>query len=191
MPEINPHGLPDFAVLQAVTIWYRDTPMTRLLAFLSQTSVLCGTFFLTVFLTLLFLLGMWAWDFELIDEMFRREQIEAHLSALSPKQRSAHAWITGTVDVVYPFAYAGFFAGMAARAFGRYGAWLAAPSLLVVPADLIEGVSQIMLMKGQTAFIEVKLVATPTKLVLFGLGAVFTVVAALVLLWKTLVKAEP
>lgn len=147
--------------------------------YLSKTRTLWVTFALTLGLTLAFGVVMKIWNFGIIDEMYHAEQIRAHIEAMSPKQRIVHAWMTGTLDVAYPFAYGALFIGVAVKVFGRYGLWLALPSIGVIPADLIEGFSQIMLLTGHENFMAVKLIATPIKLVLW-LSGLFIAIAGLI-----------
>lgn len=138
-----------------------------MLTYLSRPKTLWILFFATLVMTLAFGLVMYIWEFGIIDEMYNAEHIRAHIEAMTPKQRKVHAWMTATLDVAYPFAYGGFFIGVALKAFKRAGLWLALPAMLVIPADLIEGVSQVFLLTGHEGFMPVKLIATPTKLILY------------------------
>ena len=150
---------------------------------LSKTKTLWITFILTLVLTACFGLVMHIWQFGIIDEMFVADDIRAHILAMSQTQRTVHAWMTGSLDVAYPFAYGGFFIGIAIRYFGKYGIYLVVPSLLCIIADLSEGVAQIMLLTGHEAWMGVKLIATPIKLSLFIMGALIAL-AGLVLALK-------
>jgi len=147
----------------------------KIFSFLSQTRTLYFSFSLTLILTIIFGIVMHVGEFGIIDEMFVAEDILAHIDAMSPRQRAIHAWLTGTVDVLYPFAYGAFYVGIAIKYFERYGIWLAIPSLFVIPADLVEGLSQVMILSGHEAFIDLKLIATPVKLVLYIFGLCVTV----------------
>ena len=138
---------------------------------LSKTKTLWITFILTLVLTACFGFVMHIRQFGIIDEVFVEDDIRVHISAMSQTQRTVHAWMTGTLDVAYPFAYGGFFIGIAIRYFSKYGIYLAVPSLLCIIADLSEGVAQIMLLMGHEASMGVKLIATPIKFSLFITGA--------------------
>ena len=151
----------------------------KILNFLAQTKILWCTFSMTLCLTIIFGIVMHFEGFGIIDEMFIADDIRKHIDAMSPRQRSIHAWLTGTIDVLYPFAYGAFFVGVAIKCFGRYGVLLAIPSILVIPADLTEGLSQIMLLNGQDAFMDLKLIATPIKLVLHIFGLCITILGLL------------
>ncbi len=145
-----------------------------MLSYLSKTKTLWATFALTLILTLSFGLVMFIWQFGIIDEMYIAEDIREHIEGMTKQQRTVHAWMTGTLDVAYPFAYGAFFIGIALRYFGRFGIYLAIPSLLCIPADLTEGLAQIMLLTGHEGWMTVKLIATPIKLALFITGLLIT-----------------
>ena len=130
---------------------------------------LWAAFFVFIILNLVFLGVMSAFDFTIVDEMWRPAAILAHVNALSPLQRSAHAWLTGTVDVLYPLAYAALFGGLALKAFPTRR-WLALPIVLCVPADLAEGLAQVMILTGSEGWVALKATATPIKLLLFVAG---------------------
>jgi len=153
--------------------------MVRLFNFLSQTKTLWVTFTAALILTLCFGLIMHIWEFGIIDEMYAPEKIIAHIEAMTPLQRRVHAVMTGTIDVLYPFAYGSFFIGMAKRYFVKYGTWLALPSLLVIPADLAEGITQIFLLNGHYDFADLKAIFTPLKLGLYFAGVAITILAIL------------
>jgi len=119
---------------------------------------------------------MLVWQFGIIDEMYVAEDIRMHIKEMTETQRTVHAWMTGTLDVAYPFVYGAFFAGVALRFFGRFGMYLALPSLLCIPADLTEGLAQVMLLTGQEEWMAVKTTATPIKLVLYISGLLITMV---------------
>lgn len=143
---------------------------------LSNTKVLWASFVLTLILTLGFGVIMYIWQFGIIDEMYIAEDIGAHLQTMTEQQRTVHAWMTGTLDVAYPFAYGAFFIGIALRYFGRFGIYLALPSLLCIPADLTEGLAQVMILTGHEGWMTLKTIATPIKLVLYITGLLITLV---------------
>ena len=142
---------------------------------------LWAAFFVFLALNLVFLAVMRIYGFTIIDEMWQPATILAHVEALSPEQRRAHAWLTGTADVAYPLAYAAWLGGLAVAAFPARR-WLALPILLCVPADLIEGLSQMMILTGTPDWVSVKAVATPVKLVLFVTGCLIGLAAIVRLL---------
>lgn len=144
----------------------------------TNTKTLWALFWTTLALTLTFAVIMQIWQFELIDEMSDPEQIRAHVAGFSDTQKLVHAWMTATIDVAYPFAYGSLFIGMALRFFGRFGFWLALPSVLVIPVDLAEGYVQVMFMLGNDSLLHLKSVLTPLKLALFIPGAIIALIGA-------------
>ncbi len=147
--------------------------------FLTRSKTLWITFSLTLCLTLAFGVVISLGGFGLIDEMFVAQEVREHIAAMTPGQRSTHAWVTGTLDVAYPFAYSAFFLGVALKFFRRFRYWLALPSLLVVPVDLTEGFAQIMLLTGAEHTMGLKILATKIKLALFIPGLCITIVGLL------------
>mmetsp|Transcript_9804 Transcript_9804/g.11782 ORF Transcript_9804/g.11782 Transcript_9804/m.11782 type:complete len:166 (+) Transcript_9804:142-639(+) len=146
------------------------------LSFLSKTKTIWFTFSTTIFLTICFGIIMLVWDFVLIDEMYKADQIAEHIRNMTPTQRRVHMIMTATIDVLYPFAYASFFVGVALKAFpGVEGTFLSLPSILCVPTDLLEGYSQVMLLAGYNDYMSLKTRTTPIKLFLFTLGLVITI----------------
>ena len=149
---------------------------------LTSNRALWSSFALTLLMTALFGVVMAVWDFVIIDEMFRPDAIRAHVAEMSAEQRRVHAWMTGTLDVAYPFAYGAFLGGMVLRAFPAKR-WLLLPILVCIPADLVEGLSQVMILTGHDGWVAVKAVATPVKLAAYitAIGIALAGLAALVL----------
>lgn len=152
--------------------------------FLSTARTLWTSFILTVLMTAGFVVIMNIWSFMFIDEMYRPDEIKTYVDSLTPLQKSVHAWSTATLDVAYPFAYGGFFIGMAIRYFGRFGPWFAAPSIAVIPVDLVEGASQVLLLNGHDGMIALKAIVTPLKLGLYFAGLAIALAGAGVALFR-------
>ncbi|MEL8055552.1 MAG: hypothetical protein AAGK66_05320, partial [Pseudomonadota bacterium] len=91
-------------------------------------------------------------------------------------QRSAHAWMTATLDVAYPLTYGALFAGLTLRALKPV---FAIPAIAVIPTDLVEGFVQVLALNGNYELLWLKAFVTPAKLILFGAA----IVIALVALW--------
>ncbi len=144
---------------------------------LSRTRSIWVSFTITLILTLGFGLAMHVWQFLLIDEMYDADRISIHIDGMTATQKTVHIWLTSTLDVAYPFAYASFFIGLTIRVFPKYSAWLVIPSVLVVPVDLTEGFSQIMLLSGHSEMMQLKVLMTPLKLALFICGLIVAIVA--------------
>lgn len=150
---------------------------------LTRSKNLWMLFVLTLTLTLAFGVVMKIWDFQIIDEMYHAEQIRAHIEAMTPLQRRVHTWMTATLDVAYPLVYGGLFIGIILKAFTKFGRWLVLPAIFVMPVDLVEGVSQVLLLNGYDGAMEIKLVATPLKLLLFVAALVISLVGVGVM-WR-------
>lgn len=128
-------------------------------------------------MTVLFLLVMKIWDFHLIDETYAKDAILAQIEAMSDVQKYVHAITTATLDVIYPFAYGIFQAGMAFRYLGPWGKSIGLLSLVCIPVDLIEGFTQVMLLTGSLDYVGLKTLVTPIKLILYLPGLAFALVA--------------
>lgn len=145
---------------------------------LTNTKTLWALFWATLALTATFGVIMQVWQFELIDEMSDPAQIRTHVAEFNDAQKTAHIWMTATIDVAYPLAYGSFFMGMALRFFDRFGFWLALPSLLVIPVDLAEGYVQVMFLSGDDSLLHLKTILTPLKLGLFIPGSIIALIGA-------------
>lgn len=93
---------------------------------------------------------------------------EARLATMSASQRSAHLWVTLTLDIVYPFAYGGGLANLAARFAPRNKLLAAAPGLALILVDLIENLLIVLMLQGDIQVIAVKSLVTQAKWWLFG-----------------------
>lgn len=140
------------------------------------------------FLALTIGFGVWIqqYDLQIIDEISDPDQIRTVVAAMTPEQMSAHWWMTLVLDYFYPLAYGAFFAGLALRYFGAAGVWVAIPSMIVVPADIIENTIQLFILSGDFSLIGVKAIATPIKLVSFIVAALIALGALLFALYRRL-----
>jgi len=134
-----------------------------------QTIIWTGLAFLA--LTIAFGLWIQRFDLHIIDEISDPDQIRSVVAAMTPAQKSAHWWMTLSLDYFYPLAYGSFFAGIAFRYFGKNGLWLAVPALICVPADIVENTIQLFILSGDESLIWLKAIVTPIKLVTFIIGA--------------------
>ena len=130
----------------------------------------------TVVLTALFPVVAGHFGLTLLDAIADPTEARALIEGLTREQRQAHAWITGTLDVAYPLAYGALFLGAMLRFFPRRGPLLAIPVLIGVPADLLEGLVQILALTGQADWLAAKAVLTPVKGGAFVYGAVLALI---------------
>ncbi|NRB42164.1 MAG: hypothetical protein HRU20_27455 [Pseudomonadales bacterium] len=137
---------------------------------ISTPRILCITLTATVILTLVFPALAVLLDLTFIDTISDADQVREIIAAMTTEQRTAHAWITGTIDALYPLSYGLLFAGAAIKYFPRVGIYLAIPALLAIPVDLIEGLIQILALTGTADWLSVKAIITPIKTSLFLTG---------------------
>jgi hypothetical protein len=144
------------------------------------------------FLGLTIAFGIWIqrYDLQIIDEISDPDQIRAVVGAMTPEQVSAHWWMTLLLDYFYPLAYGAFFAGLALRYFPAVGVWLAVPSMIVVPADIIENTIQLMILSGDQSLIWVKTYVTPLKLVTFVIAALIALAAMGFAVYRRLMRSS-
>ncbi|NRB40842.1 MAG: hypothetical protein HRU20_20620 [Pseudomonadales bacterium] len=137
---------------------------------ISSPRILNITFTATVILTLVFFALTFLLDLTFIDPISDPDSVREIIAAMTAEQRTAHAWITATVDILYPLAYGLLFAGAAIKYFSRAGFYLALPALLAIPADLIEGLIQILALTAMADWLWLKAIVTPIKTTLFLTG---------------------
>ncbi|NNU16626.1 hypothetical protein HK107_09865 [Parvularcula sp. ZS-1/3] len=138
------------------------------------------SFILVALLSATFGIVMLLSGFTIIDEMQDAQKIRDHVEAMTERQRMTHAWLTATVDVLYPFVYASLFAGLSLRFLGKAGPFFAIIAALAIPADLVEGFAQVIILHGGFEVLPVKAVATPIKLPLSGTAGAASIVALLI-----------
>ncbi len=105
---------------------------------------------------------------------------QALLASMSEAQKLAHFRLTLWLDMLFPLAYGGLFAGLTLRYFQTYGKWLVLPALLVIPVDITENVIQLLALSGSESLLGVKALLTPTKFILFQLSAGLALISVLV-----------
>ena len=143
-----------------------------------KTSTLWLLFVLTLLMTISFsILSNWL-GISFVDGIADPEQVRQAIQNMTADQQRAHAWITATLDVAYPFAYGLLFAGASSKFFPRKGKYIAPFALFAVPVDLLEGVIQILALTGSADFLNAKAVVTPVKTVCFLYGLVATLAGA-------------
>ena len=155
-----------------------------MIKFLTQAKILWILFALLVLETLGFVAIMLTWDFHVIDEMSDPSKIKTHIQRMSETQRYVHTVMTATLDVAYPFTYGALLAGLALKVFRPI---FTAPSIMVIPVDLSEGVVQVLALRGHMEFLWLKAYLTPLKLSLF-VSAAMIAIYAVVKLWRARAK---
>lgn len=120
----------------------------------------------------------------MLDLVYDPARTHAVLAAMSADERSAHMIVTLTLDMVYPIAYGGALAGLAAR-LARCSpmAW-AAPALLLILVDLAENLLIVALLGGHEEVIAIKGLATVIKWWLFGFASLLCLGLAGAAIWS-------
>ncbi len=106
-------------------------------------------------------------DGAMLDMIFSGSAARERVSELTADQRLAHFWGTVINDTVFPFAYAGLFAGLAARfASGKRRAIVILPAFLAAAVDLLENWVQVLALSDAADILAAKTVLTPLKFAL-------------------------
>ena len=130
---------------------------------------------------------MQIWGFVVIDEISDPISVQHHIDAMSAAQRTVHAWMTATLDVLYPLTYGPLLMGVALSALSRAAAL---PALAVIPTDLTEGAIQVLALTGTSDWLWLKACITPLKRTLVSRAIVIALIA-LVINWRKMRKSTP
>ncbi len=144
------------------------------LEYLAGTRILWFSFIATIVCTVAFQVIAGHYGLVLLDTLSDPEESRAVIAAMSESQRSLHAWVTGTLDVVYPAVYGALFIGSAYRFYPSIGRFLAAPVVVLILVDLIEGLVQVLGLTGIVDWLDAKAILTPGKILLFYFGLLTT-----------------
>ncbi|PCJ22941.1 MAG: hypothetical protein COA96_12995 [SAR86 cluster bacterium] len=107
-----------------------------------------------------------------LDSVGPVSDVQALLASMTSEQKQSHFWMTLLLDMLFPLAYGGLFAGLALKHARRYGVLLAIPAIIVIPVDIVENIIQLLALKGSTGLLTLKSLLTPTKFFLFYTAAV-------------------
>ena len=146
---------------------------------LAANRLLWTFFVLTLLISLMFPLVADLWRLSLLDTISDPAKVREAIAMMSEDQRLAHSWITATLDVVYPIVYGIFFIGCAYAFYGRFGQFLAIPLVVLVAADLAEGLVQVFALNDWLDWVDAKAYLTPLKFALFLFGISMAVVGFL------------
>ena len=159
------------------------TTTTAQLDWISKTSTLTFLLLVTIALVACFSAFIPSTGGVILDNMGPVTEAQALLGSMSEAQKLAHFRITLWLDMAFPLAYGGLFAGLTLRNFKTYGKWLALPALLVIPVDIIENIIQLVALSGSEDLLGVKSLLTPTKFMLFNVAgsiSLFSIALAVV-----------
>lgn len=158
--------------------------MAKLLDFLSNTKTITACFILMVIIGVSFSYMPRLVGGELLDIQVNAAEAYARLSEMSSWHKSNHIWITLLLDSLYPLAYGGFLAGIAARFAKSWRTFAVVPAFATIIADFVENLVQVAALSGFENVLALKSVITPIK---FS-GFLFAAILALILLLIALVK---
>ena len=144
------------------------------LAKLGEPRTLWISFLATALMTVAFQIVARSFNLPLLDALSDPPLTRSTIETMTSTQRTLHAWMTGTLDVAYPLAYGAWFIGSAYCFFPRKAHLLAVPTLVLIGADLSEGVVQVLALTGIADWVDAKAILTPLKVALFVLGLVVT-----------------
>ena len=85
-----------------------------------------------------------------LDQEYLNQRVLFVLENMSALQVSIHIWVTMTLDVIFPLAYGFLFFGILLKNLEGQWRFLAVLPLILITADLTEGVFQIQLLKAET-----------------------------------------
>jgi len=142
---------------------------------IKHTPVLWALFLATAAISIGFIVWIPNLGGTILDSIAAVDEVQARLNAMSDVQKDSHFMMTLVLDMVFPLAYGGLFAGLALRFGGNAGIWLAIPALAVIPVDLFENTIQLLALKGSDGLLSVKAILTPVKSVLFLLAGLIAV----------------
>jgi hypothetical protein len=140
------------------------------LELIKKTSVLWGLFLATVVISIGFILWIPDVGGAILDRLTTVDEVHSLLTEMSDAQKESHFMMTLMLDMIFPIAYGGLFAGLALRFGGNAGIWLAIPALAVIPVDLFENTIQLFALTGSEGLLSVKAILTPVKVILFNLA---------------------
>lgn len=159
-------------------LWGTFLGMDRLIAILARGPVLVGLLVISIAVSVGFGLVDNGLGGPLLDLVAGREANEARLAAMSAAQKATHLRITLTLDLLYPMAYGGGLASLAARFAPRRKLLAAAPALALIVVDMFENVLIAAMLSGHDGVIALKTAATEAKWALFLLCCVIALALA-------------
>ena len=99
-----------------------------------------------------------------LDQEYLDQRVILILENMSVLQVSIHLWVTMTLDVIFPIAYGFLFFGILLSNLEGQCKFLAVLPLILIAADLTEGIFQIQLLQAETT--EMMIVSYKNKITL-------------------------
>ena len=155
--------------------------------YITRTSTLTFLFILAVAIVGCFIAFTPVAGGILLDSLRSAPESQQLLASMSDAQKTTHFRITLWLDMIFPLAYGGFFAGLTLKNFKQMGAWLAIPAFLVIPTDICENLIQLLALTGTEDLLQIKAILTPIKFMLFNISATITALSLSIGIWRRFV----
>lgn len=158
--------------------------MTKLLDLLSSTKIIIICFVFMIIIGVVFSNMPRFVGGELLDMQMNAVDASARLSEMSNWHKSNHIWITLLLDSLYPLAYGGFLAGIAARFAKHWRRFSVIPALATIIIDFAENTVQVIALFGAENVIFLKSLLTPIKFGCFFVATILALTLVLIALVK-------
>jgi hypothetical protein len=99
-----------------------------------------------------------------LDQEYLDQRVFFILENMSTLQSSIHLWVTMTLDIIFPITYGFLFFGILLNNLEGQWKFLIVLPLILIAADLTEGIFQIQLLKAETT--EMTIVSYKNKITL-------------------------
>ena len=99
-----------------------------------------------------------------LDQEYLDQRVFFILENMSTLQSSIHLWVTMTLDIIFPITYGFLFFGILLNNLEGQWKFLTVLPLILIAADLTEGIFQIQLLKAETT--EMTIVSYKNKITL-------------------------
>lgn len=142
--------------------------MDRRIARLTNGRFVVGLLLVTIAISVAFGFTSTRLGGPLLDLISGEAANEARLAAMSAAQKAEHLRITLMLDLVYPTAYGGGLASLAARLSPDRKLFAASPALALILADLVENALIVAMLGGNHEVVAAKSIATQIKWCLFA-----------------------
>ena len=164
--------------------------MTKLLDFLSSTKIIVTCFIAMIIIGVVFSYMPRFVGGELLDMQMNAADASTRLSEMSSWHKSNHIWVTLLLDSLYPLAYGGFLAGIAARFAKAWRRIAVAPAFATIIVDFAENTVQVLALFGAENLLFLKNILTPIKFGCFFVAAILALMLLLIALVKWVLKTR-
>lgn len=160
------------------------------MSLITRTSVLWALFGVSILSFAAFIPFIPAVGGQLLDSLSDPAALRERLAGMTAEQKSLHFRVTVLLDVVFPVSCGLFFAGMAWRFFGKWGALAALPGFAFMVVDLTENTIQALALSGAADALDAKAWVTPLKMGLFYLAAATALIALGIAVFRMVTKKK-